>query len=136
MQPQPETREQFPFDDSLADLLLTTMPLRGILRGQRAERLNRAWINAALKLGAVAMKIDETALPSSPRAAAAALFDMSMQLCAAVGVPRAELTQFFNDKSERHAGQIPSADDANQAIESCLALLAVLHARRLQGQAG
>jgi hypothetical protein len=112
------------------ELLFTIQPLLNILRGDKRERLHRAFVDVALGLATTVFEKDETALPASPREALLALHKTTLDLCARGGVARVELTSAYNEHGE--SGTFENGGIA-EAAERALALLALFHARRLQG---
>jgi hypothetical protein len=114
--------------DCVIDLLLVLPPLLRILRGDKRDRLCRAFGAVALQYGSDIMDIDEGRLPANPRDAALSLHRAVLDLCARAGVSRVELTTDYNEHGE--TGTFANGG-AGEAAERVLALLAVFHARQL-----
>jgi hypothetical protein len=114
------------FDGPVGDLLLTVHPLLHVLRGDTRARLQHAFIATVFDMASRALKTDEGSLPPNPQAAARALHRAVLELCIRAGVPRIELVENYNEHLvEQHA-------DIGDAIERCLALLSLFHARNIQ----
>ena len=94
------------FSSAESELLLTTLPLFRLLRGQKREHLRNAWIAVAL-----------------------ALHRASMELAEECGISRAELADHFNARGE--AGEFGVVAGIDGHIERMFALVSVLAARRL-----
>jgi hypothetical protein len=118
------------FDGPTGDLLLTLQPLLRVLHGDKRARLQRAFINTVYDMAARALNVEHARLPPDPVKAAKALHRAVLELCARAGVPSIELVEGYND----HARTMPAqhAENVEEAIERCLALLSVFHARRIE----
>jgi len=119
------------FDSAVGDLLLTVHPLLHVLRGDKRERLQRAFINSVIDMAKRTLNVDEHELPANPHLAARALHSAVLELCIRAGVPRIELVELYNEHS------IPQfTGDLSDSIERCLALLSLFHARRIERPGG
>ncbi|MGH6887963.1 MAG: hypothetical protein ACREHF_02000 [Rhizomicrobium sp.] len=115
------------FDGPAGDLLLTIHPLLHVLRGDKRARLQRAFIATVFDMASRALGTDPSHLPPNPQRAAHALHRAVIQLCLVAGVERVELVENYND----HA--LPEGrTDLGEAIERCLALLSLFHARSIE----
>ena len=112
------------FDGPVGDLLLTLHPLLHVLRGDKRARLQLAFINTVFDMASRALSCELAQLPPNPQAAARALHRATLELCIRAGVPRVELVENYNDLLEQHI-------DVGEAIERCLALLSLFHARSI-----
>jgi hypothetical protein len=118
------------FDSNTGDLLLTLAPLMHVLRGDKRARLQRAFINVVFDMASRALDVDPSRLPPNAPTAARALHRACIELCVRAGIPRAELVADYNDHAE--TGGAERSPDVEDAIERCLALLSLFHARRLE----
>lgn len=114
------------FDGPVGDLLLTVHPLLHVLRGDKRARLQLAFINTVFDMASRALKLDPAQLPPNAPAAAHALHRAVIELCLVAGVPRVDLVENYNDHTV-----IQGDPDIGQAIERCLALLSLFHARSI-----
>jgi hypothetical protein len=118
------------FDSAVGDLLLTVTPLLRILHGDKREKLQRAFINTVYDMASRALDRDVSHLPHNAHAAARALHRAVLELCARAGVGRIELSEAYNAHGEEIGPQC--AENVDESIEQCLALLSVFHARRIE----
>lgn len=118
------------FDGPVGDLLLTVTPLLRILHGDKRDKLQRAFINTVYDMASRALDRDVSHLPPNAHDAALALHRAVLELCARAGVQNIELVSGYNDHKELIPGQ--KAENIDESIEQCLALLSVFHARRIE----
>jgi hypothetical protein len=110
------------------DLALCVTPLLAILKGDKRERLHRAFVASAEQLGLQLMPELEGRLPVNARDAALELHRSVIDLCLRIGVNGRELADHYNDV--REAASFGNGG-VGEACERGLALLAILHARKL-----
>lgn len=117
---------------AIVELLFATFPLIRLTHGEKRARIQQAWIAAAHENALNVLKVDESLLPASPRAAAEALLDIALQNARQQGFTPVELGQFFNDRAD--TCQLMLTAGAEETLEASHALLAVMAARRLQAR--
>lgn len=118
------------FDGPVGDLLLTVHPLLRVLHGDKRARLQRAFINTVFDMATRALETEQHRLPANPRDAALALHRAVLELCLRAGIGGVELVDAYNS----HRETIPAAhaENVDESIERCLALLSLFHARRIE----
>ncbi len=123
--------QSYLFDGPVGDLLLTVHPLLNVLHGDKRSRLQRAFINTVFDMATRALRTEEHRLPANPKDAALALHRCILELCARAGIAGVDLVDAYNSHRETIPGA--HAENLDESIERCLALLSLFHARRIEG---
>lgn len=112
------------------DLLLVVSQLlrSDVFKGDKRERLHRAFLGSAVYLGNAIMPELEGRLPTSPKEAALELHQAVIELCMRVGINGRDLVEHYNNVREAASYGLGSV---GEAAERSLALLAVFYARDL-----
>jgi hypothetical protein len=119
------------FSDPDVDLLLMTHSLIGLAKGEKRAAVRRAWIAASRRIAARALGGDAPVPALDPHNAVMSLFQATLALADACGIPRVELVQHFNLRGE--SGIVARTDALDGAIADCFAfIMALATARQLQ----